>query len=94
MTEFDFLRDEAGKGYHTAFINSIAFGHDIYGKLGGYLEFFSEVSTESGSPWLGTVDLGLTYSLTKDIQLDAGVNIGITKSADDVSPFLGLSWRF
>jgi Putative MetA-pathway of phenol degradation len=94
MTEFDFLRNEADSGYHTAFVNSITFAHDICGKLGGYVEFFSEVSTERGSRWVGTVDLGLTYGLTDDIQLDAGVNIGATESADDVNPFVGLSWRF
>ena len=42
----------------------------------------------------GTVDLGLTYGLTDNIQLDAGVNIGLTASADDINPFLGLSLRF
>jgi hypothetical protein len=95
MTEVDFLRGEPGDGrYHASFVNSITFAHDIWGKLGGYVEFFSEVSAERGSRWIGTVDLGLTYALTDDIQLDAGVNIGATKSADDINPFVGLSWRF
>ena len=94
MTEFDFLRNEADSGYHTAFANIVTFGHDICGKLGGYVEFFSEVSTEHGSLWVGTVDLGLTYGLTDNIQLDAGINIGVTKAADDWNPFVGLSWRF
>jgi hypothetical protein len=37
---------------------------------------------------------GFTYALTRDIQLDAGVNIGLTDAADDVNPFLGLSLRY
>ncbi len=94
MTEFDFLRNEAVSGDHTEFINLITFGHDIVGKLGGYVEFYSNVSTERGSRWVGTVDLGLTYGLTENIQLDAGCNIGVTRSADDLQPFLGLSVRF
>jgi hypothetical protein len=94
MTEVDFLRNDANRGYHTSFINTVTFSHDIAGKLGGYVEFFSEVSTERGLPWIGTADLGLTYALTDDIQLDAGINIGVTKSADDINPFIGLSWRF
>jgi len=40
------------------------------------------------------VDFGLTYALTKNIQLDAGINIGITRAADDWNPFVGVSWRF
>ena len=94
MTQFDINRDEDGDGHHPEFVNSIAVGRGIIGNLGGYLEFFSVVSTESGSEWIGTVDCGLTYALTEDIQLDGGVNVGVTRSADDVNPFLGLSWRF
>ena len=94
MTQVDFNRDEAGQGHHAEFINSITFSHDIVGNLAGYAEFFSSVSAESGSDWVGTVDLGLTYGLTKDIQLDAGLNVGVTRSADDINPFLGISFRF
>ncbi len=94
MTEVDCLRDETHGGHHASFVNSITFSHDIIGRLAGYAEWFSEVSAESGSCWMGTVDLGLTYGLTRDIQIDAGINIGVTKSADDLNPFAGLSWRF
>lgn len=95
MTEVDFPRDEPDDGsYHASFVNSVTFYHDICGKLGGYVEFYSEVSTEEGSRWIGTVDLGFTYGLTDDIQLDAGVNIGVTDAADDINPFIGMSWRF
>lgn len=93
MTEFDFVRDGDGKGYHTEFINTITIARDIIGDLGGYVEFFSQVSSRGG-PWLGTFDVGLTYAITNDIQLDAGVNIGVTRAADDINPFLGLSMRF
>ncbi len=94
MTEFDVNRDEDGSGHHAEFINSITFSHDIVGNLGGYAEFFSAVSAERGSRWVGTADVGLTYGLTDNIQLDVGVNIGVTRSADDINPFIGLSWRF
>ena len=94
MTEFDFNRNDGRSGHHAEFINTVTFGHDIVGKLGGYIEFFSLISAESGAPWIGTVDLGLTYGLTDNIQLDAGVNLGVTRSADDFNPFLGISFRF
>lgn len=94
MTEFDFVQDGDGSGHHTEFVNTITFGHDIVGRLAGYVEFFSAVSTEADAEWVGTVDLGLTYGLTANVQLDAGVNLGVTRSAEDVNPFLGLSVRF
>jgi hypothetical protein len=94
MTQLDIVRDGGTSGYHPEFVNTVTFSHDIVGKLGGYMEFFSSVSKESGSDWVGTVDLGLTYALTENIQLDAGFNIGVTRTADDLNPFVGLSWRF
>lgn len=94
MTEYDLRQDAEGSGYHPEFVNSVTFGHDIVGRLAGYVEFFSLVSADQDAPWIGTADLGLTYRLTDNLQLDAGVSIGVTPSADDLNPFLGLSLRF
>lgn len=94
MTELDVARDEVGNSYHAEFVNSITFARDIIGNLGGYVEFWSTVSTEQDANWVGTVDLGLTYGLSDNIQLDAGINIGVTDSADDFNPFVGVSFRF
>ncbi len=94
MTEFDFNRNGDGAGSHVEFINSVTLSHDIIGKLGGYVEIFTAVSSERDADWVGTLDVGLTYGLTANIQLDAGVNFGLTDSADDLNPFVGLSYRF
>ena len=94
MTQLNVVRDTEGGGNHPEFIHSVTFSHDIVGPLAGYAEFFSSVSDEAGSPWVGTVDLGLTYGLTANLQLDAGVNIGVTRSADDINPFIGLTFRY
>lgn len=94
MTEFDFVRNNADSGYRTDFVNSLVLGHDLIGKLGGYVEFFTVVSSESGHPWVGVLGLGLAYAVTDDLQLDGGVNLGFTRSAEDINPFLGVSWRF
>jgi long-subunit fatty acid transport protein len=37
---------------------------------------------------------GFTYKLNKNLQLDAGVNVGVTSAADRINPFVGLSRRF
>ena len=94
MTQLDLIRNAAGGGHHLEFLNSITFGHALVGNLAGYAEFFSAVSAESGSDWIGTFDVGLTYGLSEDIQLDAGVNLGFSRAADDLNPFIGISWRF
>ena len=94
MTELDLLRNDANHGHHATFIHSITFEHRLYGKLEGYAEFYSEVSAEREARWIGTADFGMTYKVTDNLQLDAGINIGVTESADDLNPFVGVSWRF
>ena len=94
MPEVDIVADDTGDDHTVDFIHTITFGHDIVGPLAGYIEFFSQVSAEGHYDWIGTVDLGLTYAVTANVQLDAGVNIGVTDSAEDINPFLGLSWRY
>jgi len=90
MTEFDIVFREDG-GYGPDFINSITFAHDIFGNLAGYVEFFSQLSE---GDLIITVDAGLTYALTEDIQLDCGCNFGVTEAAEDFNPFVGISMRF
>ncbi len=94
MAEVDINKNSEDDNYHEEYIQSITFGHSIIGELSGYMEFFSNVSTEDGAKWVATVDAGLTYGLTKDIQLDMGVNVGVTEAADDLNPFCGISMRF
>lgn len=94
MAEVDVVRNRFDGGYHPEFVQTVAFGHDIVGRLGGYVEFFSQVSAERGGVWIGTVGLGLTYAISGDLQLDAGVNVGVTRAGEDINPFLGVSYRF
>jgi len=93
-TAFSGLRDDNDNNYHADFINSITLGHAIIGKLGGYLEFFSDISTENHSSWIGTVDAGLEFLATENVQLDCGCNFGVTRAADDFNPFAGITVRF
>ena len=92
--EISFLKNTESGGYSPAFANTSYLWHEIVGKLSGYVEFTSWVGFESGSRWIGSVDFGLTYLPTKNIQLDAGVLVGVTPTAPDVNLFLGASFRF
>jgi hypothetical protein len=94
MTKWSYRQDGGGDNYHSEFEHSIILGRDICGKLAGYAEFYSLVSTERGSDWLGIVGLGLTYGLTDNVQLDTGINLGVTRSAPDYNPWVGITWRF
>ena len=94
MTEVDWRQNSNNSAYHAESINTITVAHRIVGTLEGYVEFYSNVSGERNAAWIGTFDFGATYKLTPNIQLDAGVNIGVTESADDVNPFVGLTVRY
>ena len=91
MLEIDFLDDENG-GRKTDFVTSFTFSHAIAGDLGGYVEFVSTAGTDTD--WAATFNTGLTYGVTENFQLDAGVNLGLTRSAEDVTTFLGFSYRY
>lgn len=94
QVEVDYIQDSGSSDYHGELLNTVTVSHDIVGKLGGYVELFSNVSAESGAKWIATFDFGFTYAVTRDIQLDAGLNIGLTDAADDLNPFIGLSMRY
>jgi len=93
-TAISCLHDEADSNDHADFVNSASLDHGIIGKLSGYLEFFSDHSLESHSGWVATVDTGLEYMVTDNIQIDCGCNFGVTRAADDFNPFTGITIRF
>jgi hypothetical protein len=94
QTTFNCDRNDVGSGYHAEFANSISIGHAVIGNLEYHVEFFSSVSTEQNSDWVGTFDTWFTYQASKNLCLDAGVYIGVTPAADDWHPWVGMTWRY
>ncbi len=93
-TAASFMKNDDNGGYHEEFIASASLDHQIIGKLSGFLEFFSNFTTESHAGWVGTVDTGLEYLVTKNIQLDGDCYFGVTRAAADFNPFAGFTVRF
>ena len=85
--------DDDGSSHHTEIVNSISIGHDLFGPVSGYVEFFSSVPTSHSQDWVGTIDAGLLFAVSKNFQIDTGINVGVTDAADDIQVFLGVSWR-
>jgi Putative MetA-pathway of phenol degradation len=85
---------ETGGGSHFDYLNSISLGHAINKKLSTYVELATDVSTAAHIGWIGTVDTALVYQPINNWQLDAGVNIGVTKAANDLFTFIGAAWRY
>ncbi len=47
-----------------------------------------------GLPYEASASFGLTYLITSDVQLDGGALIGLTRAADDLVVFTGITIRF
>ena len=93
MSEIDFVANDRG-GIDREFVHSITFSRDLTRNLGGYVEFVAVTGSAPGFEWQGQFDLGFTYAVNRDVQFDLGCNFGLTKSAPDYQPFVGLSRRF
>jgi hypothetical protein len=91
MTELDLVRNDTDDGYAAAWVNTITFGHDLTGRLAGYLELATVLQRGAD---IVTFDCGLTYGIGRHVQLDCGMNLGLTPAADDLTVFAGLSVRY
>lgn len=80
--------------YHEEFVASVTVDHAIVGELSGYVELFGNATTEHHAGWIGTVDFGIEYRVTENIQLDCGCNVGISPAADTAHAFSGITLRF
>lgn len=93
MIEADYLREDDNGGYGASLLHTVTLGHEIYGPLRGYVEYAGTAPIGLDQTYQATIGTGLTLELSDDIQLDAGVNLGISDAAEDVRVFVGLSFR-
>jgi hypothetical protein len=88
------IKDDDASGYHTEYTATAALAYEWNDNLGTYYEIVATFNT--GDPRGDTVILatGVTYGLTDNLQLDAGVNFGVTEASNRFNPFVGVSQRF
>jgi opacity protein-like surface antigen len=89
-----YVRADTTKGYHPEYVTSASLSYEWNEKLGTYYEVAARFHTEDPRGDAVVLGTGFTYRLTKNVQLDAGINFGITSAADRINPFVGLSTRF
>ncbi len=89
MTSIEFVH--TGTARRAVWVNTITFARDLAEDLGGFLEF---TSAAGDGAHVATFNCGLTRKLGATLQLDAGVNIGISRTAPDLTVFVGLSRKF
>ncbi|MBX3458105.1 MAG: transporter [Candidatus Paracaedibacteraceae bacterium] len=94
MTEIDYQRGESSRRHVFNFINSASLSYDFTDKISGFSEIFTQRSAEHNSKWDVTFDFGMSYSITDNVQVDAGAYVGLARYSDNITPFLGMSCRF
>jgi Putative MetA-pathway of phenol degradation len=87
-------RSNAEQYNHKEFTGGVALSRQLFADFEGYLECFNAATTQKGIGRATTFNLGLVYWLSDNLQLNAGVDLGLTTWADDWYAFLGTSWRF
>jgi hypothetical protein len=88
------LKEDADSGYRAVYLASASLGVEWSEKLSTYYEVAGRFDIEDPRNDIVALGTGVTYRLTKNMQLDAGVNFGITSAADRVNPFVGATVRF
>jgi hypothetical protein len=93
QTQVDWVHYDSA-GYGLEWGNTVTLGRDITERWAGFIELAARIAPESGLSWQGQFDLGFTWEAREGLQLDFGCFFGITRSAPDYMPFLGLTWRY
>jgi hypothetical protein len=91
MTGLEVHHRDSGSGCVATWINTVTLGHELTKEFSGYIEL---TSAAGEGPHAATFDAGLAWQCSANTQLDVGVNLGLSRAADDVVVFTGLSRRF
>ena len=81
-----------GGGHVVDVYGGANLGYALNARLATYVEVFADKT--DGAPSVVVIQTGLTFLLTPTTQLDAGVEPGISRAADDVRLFMGWAHRF
>jgi hypothetical protein len=92
MAQADIVPDADMGGHDLEFLTSAALGISLTERWGAYTEIIISAG-EDAAAQVRTAG-GLTYAVTDDLVLDAGIRIGLNHAAPDLGVFTGMSFRF
>ncbi|HEV2532471.1 transporter [Phenylobacterium sp.] len=94
--ELDVVRNGEG-GVRPLYVSAISLGHALTPQLSGAVELWASAEhAPDGWEKHATADVALAWipKARPNLQLDAGVNLGLNHSAPDVQAYVGASRRF
>jgi hypothetical protein len=88
------VRNSDRAGHHSEYLASASLSYEWTETLSSYYEVAARFNTDDPRGDVAVLATGLTYKLTKNLQLDGGIKFGATRAADRISPFVGVSARY
>jgi Putative MetA-pathway of phenol degradation len=88
------IKNLDNSGRHAEFSGSASLGYAWTEKFTTYVEVATQIGSQNPLGDVTLVGGGLAYRVTPNLQLDGGVNFGVTQASDRVRPFIGFSARF
>jgi hypothetical protein len=82
---------EGKKSFDNSHLFALAFSRSLFGPLGISGEIYGGPRVNRQMPGLASTDWALIYTVTPRVTLDAGVDIGLTSSAKDITYFAGIT---
>lgn len=93
MGELDFLNNPDEDEYDVELVHTASLGVGVTETLGAYFEYVGIVPFDDADDYAATVGTGATLQLSENVQLDAGVYVGLTEEAEDFRALTGISVR-
>lgn len=94
MAEIDLVADDDGDDHHLLGVLSATASHGLTESTSGFLEIVGLFPAEPTIDPEAYFNTGLTWALSPTWQLDGGIRVGLTRTATDLTPFVGLSAKF
>jgi hypothetical protein len=93
--EVDLTADSDGHGYHPAMVQVAEFGWQANDALNLSAELWGRWDWDpAGAQKQLSADGAAAYLVNHDVQLDAGLNLGLNRQTPDVELYAGVSKRF
>jgi len=94
-SEIDGLKNNADNGRHANFMNLVNLSHEVVKGVTLYIEFWSDFNDDPTQRTTQlSYDLAVTWLVRPNLQLDAGVDVGLTSATPIIQVFAGVSQRF
>lgn len=93
--EIDIVVDSDGSGYHPAMVQAASIGMPVSDRLSLSGDLWGSWDFDpAGTIRQYSIDGAAAYLVSKDVQLDAGINLGLNRNTPDVELYSGVAFRF